>query len=1612
MSTFFQGQMDYIFFFYGLAFIGLGVVAYILSKAVHQRLPWGWLALFGFTHGLNEWLDLMALVGGDGIWFGGLRWAIMAASFICLVEFVRLSLTQRRGQGPGRWLLVVLALAAGLGALDGWSGLNATTRYFLGLVGSLGAGWALFAEARQADSPCRLSLLAGGIGFILYGLATGIVVPQAGFWPAAAVNYKTFTNLTGLPIQLVRGLLAVWIAAMSVGYFQVAQSEEHEPCHRYRARYLYVVVAALAFILAGGWYLTQSLGDLAWQQVRKDSLAHNKLAIQHLIFEVQEAEEAVRAMSGSPWIAPAIRSGTPETLAQAHAVLDRYQQRFGAAVAYLMDASGTTIASSNRGDPDSFVGQKYTFRPYFQAAMAGNAGHHFALGVTSKKRGFYVSHPVVDPTGTVIGVAVFKMTLNRFQQELGEFDPAFLIDPQGIVFVASRPDLDYHSLWPIAVTDPTGFKGQYGTDRFTPIFSQPLIDEARVEFAGKRYVVARQNIAEVMAPDWALVNLASYGSIVHYRLMGIAAAFILVFLTLVFAGTNLSIREGANRIMASEARFRTMFAAAPEAVYVLNLSSRRILGANPFMAQWLGYHPEELVGLEIDKLLEPEPPEAVEEGTGVGPNSQTGAEARRYRKKDGSLVDVEYTEANILHGDHTRKIVFVRDITARRQAENEVRQAKEYLENILENSADPIGIVDQRGRIIKWNKAAEQAFGYSFSELEGNSSFELYADRDQLQTMLNQLRRDGSIHGYEIYLKKKDGSIVPFALSINLLYDRHHKAMGSVCVARNLSEIRKALDDLATVNQQLQHEVTERKQAEVELAWDARVNASISDLSRALLNSLPLEDIAGLVHQHAKNLTDSAQAFCGYINPHTGALVLPSVGQEACGIEEKKVVFHKFAGLWGWVLEHGQSLLTNNPSEDPRAAGTPPGHFPVTRFLSAPAIIDGKLVGQIGLANAPRDYTARDQEICERLARLFAMAIHRHRLDETLKESESGLKTILDNVQTGMLIIDPENHVIVDANPVAISLIGAPKEEIVGSECSRFICRPEHGQCAITDRGETVVNAERELRRPDGTTRWVMQTVVPVSLHGKGRLLESYVDISERKLSEETLSHNFNELQETMQRLEHSKNMLQLIIESVPARVFWKDSDLRYIGCNTLFARDAGFSHPQQLLGKDDFSMGWKEQADLYRTDDRQVIESRRAKINIPEPQTTPTGATIWLNTSKVPLQMPNGEVFGILGVYEDITERRQWEEAIQTTNDKLHALVAQVEERNRTMTLTNEMADMLQACQASEEAYKSIEHFMPRLFPGDAGALYMLNNSRNLFETVASWGQDPLAVSVFAPDECWSVRRGQLHKVENPREALRCHHVAEAVPGGYLCVPLIAQGETLGMFHLRPGPPPEAQTPALAAIKDQLALTVAEDLALALANLRLRETLRNQAIRDPLTGLFNRRYLEETMERELNRVNRMGLPLGVIMMDLDHFKQYNDAFGHSAGDELLSALGMLLKSHIRGEDIACRYGGEEFLLVLSGASISIALERAESLRLTVKEMHKRYQGLKPTTLSLGVAVFPDHGDTGLQLIQAADAALYRAKKAGRDRVMIAEYAEEIITSALPALPLHRMKLS
>ncbi len=381
-------------------------------------------------------------------------------------------------------------------------------------------------------------------------------------------------------------------------------------------------------------------------------------------------------------------------------------------------------------------------------------------------------------------------------------------------------------------------------------------------------------------------------------------------------------------------------------------------------------------------------------------------------------------------------------------------------------------------------------------------------------------------------------------------------------------------------------------------------------------------------------------------------------------------------------------------------------------------------------------------------------------------------------------------------------------------------------------------------------------------------------------------------------------------------------------------------------------------------------------------------------DAGRVTLEVSNRLIFRegkpveIQGIARDITERKKTEEALQQANKKLEAWVHELEQRTREITLLNEMADMLRACLSTEEAYDVIVRVARQIFPGHAGGLYVITPSRNLVEAVAVWGGFAPDERVFASDECWGLRRGRVHWVEDTAAGLVCKHLHEPLPDGYLCVPMMAQSEALGVLYLTQ-PAHTRMTEA----KRRLAMAMAEHIAMSLSNLKLHETLRSQSIRDPLTGLFNRRFMEESLDLELRRAIRSQRPLGVIMLDLDRFKHFNDTYGHEAGDTLLRELGSLLQTNIRAEDIACRYGGEEFTLILPEGNAEAIRQRAEALRDAIKRMEvlHRGQSLGRISASMGVAIFPEHGRTRDALLQAADAALYHSKGRGGDVVSMAK---------------------
>ncbi len=367
---------------------------------------------------------------------------------------------------------------------------------------------------------------------------------------------------------------------------------------------------------------------------------------------------------------------------------------------------------------------------------------------------------------------------------------------------------------------------------------------------------------------------------------------------------------------------------------------------------------------------------------------------------------------------------------------------------------------------------------------------------------------------------------------------------------------------------------------------------------------------------------------------------------------------------------------------------------------------------------------------------------------------------------------------------------------------------------------------------------------------------------------------------------------------------------------------------------------------------------------------------------------------------HQEIAQRKTAQDQLTASHQEIARLLADARRQTAEITQISELGSLLQACTSREEVFRLIPERLRRLFPGASGCIALLNASRNRVGSVAKWGICP-ADQIFAPGECWALRRGRIHAQAGGRSDSRCAHLLGEGPS--VCIPLIANGDAIGILsvqdHDPPHPVPDPDVDASAfARRRQLAATVAEHIALAVANLGLRESLRLQAVRDPLTGLYNRRYMQEFLERELHSARRKHRPLAVMMLDLDLFKRYNDNFGHSAGDQALAAIGEMLLRSVRAEDIACRYGGEEFTLILPECSLLQATARAEEIRKRLTDY--RTQPERPAsdlTFSIGVAAFDETTDRVDLLLRFADDALYEAKRAGRDRVVAARPA-----SALP----------
>jgi diguanylate cyclase (GGDEF)-like protein/PAS domain S-box-containing protein len=571
------------------------------------------------------------------------------------------------------------------------------------------------------------------------------------------------------------------------------------------------------------------------------------------------------------------------------------------------------------------------------------------------------------------------------------------------------------------------------------------------------------------------------------------------------------------------------------------------------------------------------------------------------------------------------------------------------------------------------------------------------------------------------------------------------------------------------------------------------------------------------------------------------------------------------------------------------------------------------------------------------------------------------------------VIVETVDGVITNWNKGAHDLYGYDAQDVIGREHS--FLEPLDFRDSTSEafkrikQGEPSIRHDTVHKRKDDSRVHVSLTVSPIK------------DESGRDIAFVIFVRNTAEREQAME-------LFNAFTQSSPIGIYIvQDGKFQYI--NPQFERIIGYNMDELLKTKSSEYI-YPEDRELVRINAVNALKSGHCdpyEYRI----VTKLGQIRWILETVVSYRTQGKRA--ALGNFMDITESKLMQEETRQTNETLTKMVKKLEEQRQQSVILTEMRDMLQACSKMQETAPIIMGYMKKLFPKSQGALFLLSNSRSDLESIATWGGFPENTedTIFTPDACWGLRRGRTYVVDNIETGPICPHLKHTLTSPYLCLPLMAKGDILGLLHLMNdfNIKDSAQGMGLADLRE-MADTLSEYLSLSLANVKLSESLSMQSIQDPQSGLYNRRFMEESLQREILRAMRKQTQIGIIMADLDHFKKFNDVCGHAAGDKIISQLGKLLKEKFRGSDIACRYGGEEFLVILPESSLEDTIKRAESLREDVKKMELVFQGkiLGSITISLGVAAYPVSGTKIEELLRVADTALYKAKQEGRDRVV------------------------
>ncbi len=706
MTAFLLGNLDYIFFIYGLSFINLGVVCVAMGRlAQPSALPWRWLAVFGFAHGGHEWLSMVALSLDDVALLAPLRLAALVVSYLALLEFARATCVQDHTAVVTRWIYLPIAFVLLVGGWFGGSlGVEVAARYSLCLIG---AGWSavvLLQHARIHTGVQRHTLKVAALAMGIYALVSGGIVPAMPFGPAALFNQDTFLAWFGVPVQLLRMVLASVMALTLWLYSQYGFT--HSGLKHRRNFYLGLSFAILTLILVFGWKFTDTLGVRFLEHDRQDSGEVITLLGERINGYKKSIRGLAITLSSSPLLLSALNR---QALEEINPILDQYLAADDTLVIYIMGSDGAVLSSSNRSEANSFVGQNYRFRSYFQEALSGRVGVESSVGVTSKQAGLYVAVPVVDGHGKIMAVAVIKKTLSAESLGLAKNVSTFVVDRAGAVLVSGATSAP-RRLWP-TTAEPTA------------LLPHEPADGEWLVFDGRKMIAMRGALATT---GWEVVILADASTVGVSRLFAIIT--VLVIATVFLFSMLLLQREMANALRLDELVLARELILNSVGDGIVGIDAKGCIQfVNPAALRLLGYDEKELLGEKFHSLNYFNC-WVGDEARGCCANCYTDSrEIRKERWRETYLVNkqndpiqIEYvctTSGDSLQG---RVVVLAfHDITERKQMERRLRDQSAFLGTLLGSVPVPVFYKDTNGYYLGANQAFEDLVQKPQDEIVG-----------------------------------------------------------------------------------------------------------------------------------------------------------------------------------------------------------------------------------------------------------------------------------------------------------------------------------------------------------------------------------------------------------------------------------------------------------------------------------------------------------------------------------------------------------------------------------------------------------------------------------------------------------------------------------------------------------------------------------------------------------------------------------------------------------------------------------------------------------------------------------------------------------------------------